>query len=197
MPDPSVPSRCNNSESREHHHRGRSSEVLVDKDHILKTLNIQPGQVVLDAGCGNGYMAKAFSKRVAGSGRVIALDPDEETIALLAEETRGGNIETLVASITRPTPLQGSSVDLLYLSTVIHGFTKPEMHAFVTEAVRLLKPGGMLAIVEMEKKETPFGPPLEIRISPDELKAMVPLEPHKTDQAGEHLYLQTFTKNAA
>jgi hypothetical protein len=50
----------------------------------------------------------------------------------------------------------------------------------------------VLAIVEIDKKETPFGPPLKIRFSPEELKEMVPLTPLKTIQVGEHFYMQLF-----
>ena len=41
-----------------HHHRGKSSESLFNKEVILKELDISPGQTILDAGCGNGYMSK-------------------------------------------------------------------------------------------------------------------------------------------
>ena len=44
------------------------------------------------------------------------------------------------------------------------------MHDFIQEAKRLLKPNAILAIVEIVKKETPFGSPFNIRYSPQELK---------------------------
>ncbi len=94
--------------------------------------------------------------------------------------------------ITMPTKLRQSSVDLIYISTVIHGFSKKQMQGFLREAHCVLKPSGTLAIVEIEKKNTPFGPPMEIRISPEELKEIVPLVPANIVQAGEHFYLQIF-----
>jgi uncharacterized GH25 family protein len=57
---------------------------------------------------------------------------------------------------------------------------------------RLLKPNAYLAIVEVEKKETPFGPPLNSRYSPEDLKKIVPLVPVNTVQVGEHFYMQIF-----
>lgn len=50
--------------AHEHHHRGKSSESLLDKEAIFAALRITPGQTVLDAGCRNGYMSKEFSKLV-------------------------------------------------------------------------------------------------------------------------------------
>ena len=192
MSDEVQVSRGEASEGERHHHRGKSSEGLLNKELILKALNIRPGQTVLDAGCGNGYMSKAFSKEVSPSGKVYALDPDTESIEILRSETQGTNIQAMEGDITKPTRINASSVDLLYLSTVIHGFSKQQMQDLLEEAKRLLKPNAVLAIVEIEKKETPFGPPLNIRFSPEELKDIVPLAPVSTILVGEYLYMQIF-----
>jgi ubiquinone/menaquinone biosynthesis C-methylase UbiE len=180
------------SKEKGHQHRGKFTEGLLDNERILKTLNIRAGQTILDAGCGNGYMSKLFSAEVTQSGKVYALDPDKQFINVLKNETRGTNIETIEGDITRPTRLDQSSVDLIYIATVIHGFSRNEMRSFLQEAKRLLKPNGILAIVEIEKKETPFGPPLNLRYSPEELKEIVPLFPVDTVPAGDHFYMQIF-----
>ena len=56
--------------STAHRHRGKTSESFLNKDIILKELDILPGQTILDAGCGNGYMAKEFSKILNNTGKV-------------------------------------------------------------------------------------------------------------------------------
>jgi ubiquinone/menaquinone biosynthesis C-methylase UbiE len=179
-------------ERKKHHHRGRFTEGLFSSDVVLKALDIQAGQTILDAGCGNGYMSKLFSDAVSQSGIVYALDPDHYFIDILKNETQGTNIVAMAGDITRPTELEQSSIDLIYISAVIHGFSKKHMQRFLREVERLLKPGATLAIVEIEKKETPFGPPLELRFSPEELKEIVPLVPVSTVQAGEYFYMQIF-----
>ncbi|RPJ78024.1 MAG: class I SAM-dependent methyltransferase [Deltaproteobacteria bacterium] len=175
-----------------HQHRGKFTEGLLNRGAILNALNIKPGQTVMDAGCGNGYMSKLFSDKVSESGKVIALDPDQYSIELLGKETAGTNIQAIEGDITRTTRLEPSSIDLIYISAVIHGFSKKQMQDFFQEVKRLLKPGAILAIVEIEKKETPFGPPMELRYSPEELKAIVPLVSVDTIQAGEYFYMQVF-----
>jgi protein-L-isoaspartate O-methyltransferase len=92
-----------------HSHRGKFTEGLLDNDLILQALDIQAGQTILDAGCGNGYMSKLFSAKVTASGRVVAMDPDQQFLAVLAKETKGTNIVTLAGDITRPTTLRPSS----------------------------------------------------------------------------------------
>ena len=180
------------SEKHSHHHKGKSSERFLNKELILQALDIQPGQTILDAGCGNGYMSKIFSEKVTSSGKVYALDPDAYSIEILRKETQGSIIEAFVGDITKPSQINPSSVDLIYLSAVIHGFSKQEMKDLLEEARRILKPNAMLAFVEIDKKETPFGPPLNIRFSPEELKEIVPLAPLQTVRVGEHFYMQIF-----
>ena len=182
------------SERKGHQHRGKFTEGLLDKNLILKALKIKPGQTIVDAGCGNGYMSRLFSHEVTQSGRVYALDRDKYFIGILQEETRESNIEAMVGDITKPTGIKKSSVDLIYLSTVIHGFSKQQIKSFLNEVERLLRPDGVLAIVEIEKKQTSFGPPLNIRFSPDELKDVIPMSPLNTMQVGEHFYIQLFKR---
>ena len=57
-----------------HHHRGKSSESILDKVAILKALDVRTGQTILDAGCGNGYMAKEFAELTGETGKVYALE---------------------------------------------------------------------------------------------------------------------------
>ena len=182
-----------NTSEKKQHRIGRFTQGLLDNNLILQQLEIKIGQRVVDAGCGNGYMAKLFSSQVGQTGRVYALDPNEHFIKILSKDIQGGNVETLTADITKPTPLADSAIDLIYISTVTHIFSAEQMQGFLREAKRLLKPNAKLAIVEIEKKETSFGPPLESRYSPEELKDIVPMVPLKTVQAGEHFYMQVFT----
>lgn len=178
--------------ARSHDHKGKSSERVVNKEIILQALNIQPGQTILDAGCGNGYMAKIFSEKVTPTGKVYALDNDADAIEVLREETRGSNIETMVGDLTEPIRLDHASVDLIYISTVLHGFPKNTVKNIFDEAKRILKPNAVLAVLEIDKKDSPFGPPLHIRYSPEELKEIAPLTPLHTIPVTEYFYLQTF-----
>lgn len=180
------------SENKKHHHRGKSSERRLNKDIILKELNIRSGQTILDAGCGNGYMSKEFSKILNNTGKVYALDPDKAAIEILKEETKGTNIEPIVGDITKKTQIEGTSVDLIYLSTVFHGFSKDEIDGFQKEVKRLLKPNAILAIVEIIKEETPFGPPLDIRFSPEELQRTITLTTKDLVDVGKYFYMLTF-----
>jgi ubiquinone/menaquinone biosynthesis C-methylase UbiE len=103
---------------------GKFSEGLLNDETILANLNICAGQTILDAGCGNGYMAKKFSELVGKTGKIYALDPDKQSIANLKREVEMTNIEAFVGDITKPTRLKAASIDLVYLSTVFHIFRR-------------------------------------------------------------------------
>jgi len=179
-----------------HCHRGKSSEGFLNKDLILKELNILPEQRILDAGCGNGYMSKEFSRLLNNTGKVFALDPDGEAIEKLTKETQGTNIEAIEADITTKTLLEKSSIDLIYLSGVLHGFSKDQIDSFNKEVKRLLKPNGRLAVIEIHKHKTPFGPPMHIRYSPEELKQTINLTAKSLVEVGQYFYMQIFENNS-
>ena len=175
-----------------HHHAGKSSARFLDKGTILQELQLFPGEIILDAGCGNGYMSKEFARLLKNTGTIYALDPDEGAIAVLKKEMPSANIIPMVGDVTQPTTLDESSLDLIYLATVLHGFNKDQIDGFHNEVKRLLKPGGILAIVEIKKEPTPFGPPLAIRFSPQELQEIFSLVPQKTVDVGQFFYMQIF-----
>jgi ubiquinone/menaquinone biosynthesis C-methylase UbiE len=170
------------------------TQGLLDNDRILEALHVQPGQVILDAGCGTGYMSKIFAHVTTPSGKVYALDIDKNFINTLKNNIQQNKLEVIEGDITKTTSLETASIDLVYISTVIHTFSHHQMQGFIAEAGRLLKPGGRLAIVEIEKKETPFGPPLASRWSVEELKEVVPMPPVNTLPVGKHFYMQIFRK---
>ncbi|HHP7236499.1 MAG TPA: methyltransferase domain-containing protein [Desulfobacterales bacterium] len=171
---------------------GKFSEGLLNDEKILANLDICAGLTILDAGCGNGYMAKKLSELVGKTGKIYALDPNKQSIANLKIEVEMTNIEAFVGDITKPTRLKAASIDLIYLSTVFHIFSESQIEGFVTEIKRILKPNARLAIVNIKKEDTPFGPPVEMRSSPEELRRKVPLIPKILVEVSEHFYMQVF-----
>ena len=181
-----------NFEGLKRRHRGRSSERFLDKDKILASLCIKAGEVIFDGGCGNGYMAKEFARLTGKTGKVYAMDVDAAAIESLKSECEGTIIEAFAGDITKRTMPADSSIDLIYLCTVVHCFSETQMEEFVKEVKRLLKAGGRLAIVEIKKKESGFGPRLEMRFSPEELERAISLPVTHLADVGEMFYIQVF-----
>lgn len=121
------------------HAAGESLKMLVGM------ADPQPDWTGLDVATGAGHMALAFAPHVA---RMIASDITEEMLAetrALAESRGLANVETAVAAADR-LPYAGASLDLVCCRLAAHHF--PEPAAFVAESARVLKPGGVFALVD-------------------------------------------------
>jgi ubiquinone/menaquinone biosynthesis C-methylase UbiE len=82
------------------------------------------------------------------------------------------------------------------MATVLHDLIEDGTHeGALEEIVRVLKPGGRLAIVEFKKIPGPPGPPEKVRLAPEELiRVLEPygFKPRDTVSLGESTYLSLF-----
>ena len=150
---------------------------MHDPDLIFRELKLKAGDVFLDMGCGPGDYSIWASKIIGNSGRVYALDKWQNLIDNLAEKaTLEGikNICGMVSDITKPLPLEKNGIDVYFLSTVLHSLDLiKDSNMIFSEVHRVLKPDGRLVIIECKKEEMPFGPPLNMRLSPEELENLI------------------------
>jgi SAM-dependent methyltransferase len=171
-----------------------TSEPDLNKVVILKALAIRSGQTIVDAGCGDGYMAQVFARALQGAGTVYAIDQATPDVMDGEQEPEAATICPVAADLTGVIPLPSGFIDLIYLSSVFHIFDEDQARGFMREVKRLLKPGGRLAIVDMVKRPTPIGPPLDMRRSPEELREMIDLAPAGLVEVGAYFYMQIFRK---
>ncbi len=168
---------------------------------IIKQLPLSPGINVADIGSGPGRFSIPIAQLVK-PGKVYAIDVDEESLSLLSSEAaRLGvdNIEVIRADVTKGVPLPDSSIDLALMANVFHDFVhEGSASKVLSETLRVLKPEGLLAIVEFKKDVTLFGPPPWLRLSPDEVISVLSsngfkLKDGPTGASGTH-YILIFSK---
>ena len=156
---------------------GKSSFELIDANVLLGELNLTAGMTVLDLACGKGAYSLAASQQVGANGTVYAVDLWEDGIAMLkqAAESRGiQNITALVADAGRRIPVADESIDLCLMCTVLHDFVQDgNVDGVLRETVRILKPGGILAVNEFKKIEGPPGPPITVRLSSEDVEVVL------------------------
>ncbi|MFM9033164.1 MAG: class I SAM-dependent methyltransferase [Mycobacterium sp.] len=104
----------------------------------LRCTDICAGQDVLEAGCGEGYGADLIASVAR---RVVAVDYDSATVGHV--RVRYPRVDVLAANLAA-VPMPDSSVDVVVNFQVIeHLWDQPQ---FITECLRLLRPGGRLLI---------------------------------------------------
>lgn len=160
------------------HHKGRpSSYWMHDPAVIFRRLALKPGEVFLDLGCGTGDYSIRAAEEAGESGIVYAADVRKELLDSLTERALAAglhNIRVVAADLRDPLPFCSAEIDVCLISTVLH---VPDVwngcDTLFPEVRRILKPGGRLAIIECKKEGMPFGPPLSMRISPEELEGRI------------------------
>lgn len=158
-----------------HRHHGKSSATFLDSDEILSELNFNGDETFMDAGCGDGYISIKAIDEFLPNGTVYAIDNYGESIKDLENYRMEHNIENLIpieADLTKGVPsINDDAVDVVLMLNVFHGFKEDEERENVIgELKRILNNDGRIAIMDFKPIEMSKGPPIDIRLSPDELE---------------------------
>jgi arsenite methyltransferase len=126
-------------------------------DRILDELRLRGDETLLDLGCGRGAVLLAGAKRLP-RGRAIGVDlwradqtdnSQHATLTNAALENVADRIDLHTADMTA-LPLADESVDVIVSSLAIHNIATPAgRRKALDEAVRVLRPGGRIAIADL------------------------------------------------
>ncbi|MCA9139126.1 MAG: class I SAM-dependent methyltransferase [Planctomycetales bacterium] len=116
-------------------------------------LELKPGMVICDLGCGNGYWTLPMARKVGPEGAVYAVDIQREMLQKLqlrADQFELKNIRPVQGTIDDP-KLPGNEIDLLLMVDVYHEFSHPQ--SMLWEIRRSLKPEGVVALLEYREED--------------------------------------------
>jgi SAM-dependent methyltransferase len=110
------------------------------------------GRDVVDLGCGDGFHLPRFA---ATARRVTGVEPYEPLVRRARDRVAGlSTVEVLAGSAER-LPLPDASADLVHARTAY--FFGPGCQPGLREADRVLRRGGVLAIVDLDATVAPYG----------------------------------------
>jgi ubiquinone/menaquinone biosynthesis C-methylase UbiE len=138
--------------------RGRHpafEKMLMD---YLNAMSIDTATTVLDMGCGTGVAARAIARRRDFSGRVLGIDLSPtlaQTAARLAADEGLRDRVEFRAGDSRRLDLGDGVFDAVVAHTLLSHVDDPL--AVVSEAVRLVRPGGMIGIFDGDYASMTFG----------------------------------------
>ena len=125
---------------------GRSHSFFVaEKARILDALSsevVGARRSLLDVGCGTGTV---HSRMMAAGWSVTGVDPSSESIERAEHENPGASY--LSARATE-IPLPGDAFDMASAVCVFHHVPPPDRPRVASEMARLVRPGGVVAIIE-------------------------------------------------
>lgn len=115
---------------------------------VIAAMNLKPGDIVADVGCGTGYFARKMAKEVGPEGKVYAVDIQPEFLVMLEElcEEEGiTNVIPVLGDEDDP-KLPKGKIDWIIMADVYHEFQQPK--PMLARMLESLSPDGKIALLE-------------------------------------------------
>jgi demethylmenaquinone methyltransferase/2-methoxy-6-polyprenyl-1,4-benzoquinol methylase len=123
---------------------------LYYRRKVLQEAGLKEGMRVLDVACGPGLVMQGAREVVGPSGTVIGLDP---SIGML-HEAQKGPCRNLVRGIGEQLPFPDKSFDFLSMGYALRHVS--DLKTAFLEYRRVLKPGGIVALLELSRPRSPL-----------------------------------------
>lgn len=146
----------------------RRSDIAPLK--LLKDAGLKEGDLFADIGCGPGFFTVPAAEAVGKTGRVFAVDFQEEMLTELKKRTPPENVIPLKSTESH-IPLAEATVDFALLAYMLH--ETQDKTAFLKDVKRILKNKSTVLIVDWKKIKEEHGPPIEERLTEDEVSSFL------------------------
>ena len=127
--------------------RGRTPGYLSAVGSLIAAAEVQPGDRVLEVGCGTGVLCRWLARETAHRNPVVGMDVNAFFLREAAEIARREGLEEVVTfreGSAEALPFEDDSMDVTFSSTVIQRVNADLM---LPELVRVTKPGGRVAVL--------------------------------------------------
>jgi ubiquinone/menaquinone biosynthesis C-methylase UbiE len=123
---------------------------------VERALGAAAAPRILDLGCGTGEMALAIARARPGV-KLIGVDGDGDVLARAAVKARAASVELeLHEALADRVPLADADVDCVVSTLMFHHLVPSAKRAALTEARRVLAPGGRLLVCDLGRASDPL-----------------------------------------
>ncbi len=135
--------------------RGQVREL---RQRTATLARMQPGDAVLDVGCGTGTLAMEVARRVGRACRVAGVDPGTQQIARARRSAARRNLPIdFQIGVIEQLPFPDQTFDVVLSTLMMHHLPTPLKRQGLAEIARVLKPGGRLVIADFKRKKDRAG----------------------------------------
>jgi len=119
------------------------------REKILQLARLQPGEIVLDVGCGTGTLAIAAKRCVGPAGAVYGIDASPEMLARAHNKARkAGSTVVFKQAAAQELPFPDAQFDAVLTTLMLHHLPRAAREQCAREMARVLKPGGRVLAVD-------------------------------------------------
>lgn len=119
------------------------------RERLLRLARIEPGESVLDVGCGTGTLAIAAKRHVGPTGAVYGIDASSEMIARAIKKARKAGIDVVFKNaVVEALPFSEAHFDVVLSTLMLHHLGRKARQQCVREIRRVLKPNGRVLAVD-------------------------------------------------
>jgi ubiquinone/menaquinone biosynthesis C-methylase UbiE len=174
---------------------------LLDPHKIYAKVGLSRGMRVADFGCGRtGHFIFSAARVVGETGVVYAVDVVKEVLEHIKSRIRSegyDNVQTIWSNIEAvgKTAIPEKSLDGCFVVNIL--FLAKDQAAVLKEALRLLKKGGFLVVIDWVKKIGPCGPAPDMIVTSEqvtELGTRLGLQLEDTFASSEYNFCVIFRK---
>jgi arsenite methyltransferase len=126
----------------------RSRDVLRRRRLVYEALGAQPGERILDVGCGPGFYASELLDQVGLEGSVVGLDASPQMLAVAAHRSEGRRGVEFHQADATSLPVEDAGFDRAVCVQVLEYVS--DVEAALREIHRALRPGGRAVIWDVD-----------------------------------------------
>jgi demethylmenaquinone methyltransferase/2-methoxy-6-polyprenyl-1,4-benzoquinol methylase/phosphoethanolamine N-methyltransferase len=124
---------------------------------VIEMARIQPGDKVLDVGCGTGNLTLTARGYTRAPGSVYGIDASPEMIRTAQEKARRtGSDVTFEVGLIEKIPYPESTFDVVISRLMVHHLPDDLKRQAFAEVLRVLKPGGLFFIADFNRPDNPL-----------------------------------------